>query len=115
MMIIQRKNMKVEVKERLRDGEGKVTMTHLVPGEARRHCKLFAELSLEPGASIGYHDHCENVEYFVILSGMGRANDDGTERPVKRGDVVITGNGSFHSIRNTGRWPLNMIAIILDL
>jgi mannose-6-phosphate isomerase-like protein (cupin superfamily) len=114
-MIIHRKNMKVEVKEKLREGEGSVTMTHLVPAETRRHCGLFAELSLEPGASIGYHDHPQNIEYFVILHGLGVVNDNGMEVFVRKGDVVITGNGSFHSIQNTGPGKLDMIAVIMDL
>jgi mannose-6-phosphate isomerase-like protein (cupin superfamily) len=107
--------MKVEVKARLREGEGSVTMTHLVPAETRRHCSLFSELSLEPGASIGYHDHPQNVEYFIVQHGTGRVNDNGTEVPVRKGDVVITGNGSFHSIKNIGTGTLDMIAVIMDL
>jgi quercetin dioxygenase-like cupin family protein len=114
-MVIQRKNMKVEPKEKLRGGEGKITMTHLVPAEARRHTKLFAEGSLEPGASIGYHDHPDDVEYFVILHGNGVVNDDGVEKPVKKGDVVITGNGSFHGLKNTGQGTLDMLALIIEL
>jgi mannose-6-phosphate isomerase-like protein (cupin superfamily) len=114
-MVIPRKSMRVEVKERLREGEGSVTMTHLVPAEARRHCSLFAELSLGPGASIGYHDHPQNVEYFIIQHGTGLVDDNGTEVPVRKGDVVITGNGSFHGLKNSGPGTLDMIAVIMDL
>jgi mannose-6-phosphate isomerase-like protein (cupin superfamily) len=114
-MVIQRKNMKVEVKEKLREGKGKASLTHLVPPETRRHCSMFAEISLDPGASIGCHSHPEDVEYYVILRGSGIVNDNGTENAVKKGDVVITGNGSFHDIKNTGSGPLDMIAVIMDL
>jgi mannose-6-phosphate isomerase-like protein (cupin superfamily) len=114
-MVVQRKNMRVEVKERLRDGEGKVTLTHIVPAETRRRCGLFAELSLEPGASIGCHDHPQDIEYYIILHGTGIVNDNGTDTPVKKGDTVITGNGSFHHIKNTGPGTLDMIAVIMDL
>jgi mannose-6-phosphate isomerase-like protein (cupin superfamily) len=114
-MLIKRKDMKVECKEKLREGEGKVTFTHLVPAEVKRHVKLFAELSLEPGVSIGYHDHPADTEYFVILRGRGVLNDNGVEKPVMKGDVVITGNGSFHSIKNTGEGVLEMLAVIIDL
>jgi mannose-6-phosphate isomerase-like protein (cupin superfamily) len=107
--------MKAELKEKLRKGEGKVTLTHLVPAEARRHCSMFAEITLDPGASIGYHDHQEDVEYYIILRGSGIVNDNGTETAVKKGDAVVTGNGSFHGIKNTGSGPLDMIAVIMDL
>jgi mannose-6-phosphate isomerase-like protein (cupin superfamily) len=114
-MVVQRKNMRVETKEKLRDGEGRIAFTHLVPPEARRHTKLFAELSLEPGASIGYHDHAQDVEYFIIMHGTGVVNDNGVEVSVRKGDVVITGNGSFHSMKNAGPGTLDMIAVIMDL
>jgi mannose-6-phosphate isomerase-like protein (cupin superfamily) len=114
-MVIPRKNMKVEVKECLRAGEGNATLTHLIPAETRRHCSLFVEISLEPGASIGYHDHPRDVEYFIIQHGTGLINDNGTEVSVRKGDVVITGNGSFHGVKNTGAGTLDMIAIIMDV
>jgi mannose-6-phosphate isomerase-like protein (cupin superfamily) len=107
--------MKVEMKEKLREGEGRASITHLVPAEMRRHCSFFAEVSLEPGASIGCHNHPQDVEYYIILRGTGTVNDNGTDASVKKGDVVVTGNGSFHSIKNTGPGTLDMIAVIMDL
>jgi mannose-6-phosphate isomerase-like protein (cupin superfamily) len=114
-MVVPRKSMKAEIRTNLREGEGKVTLTHLVPAEVRRHCSLFAELSLEPGASIGYHDHQQDIEYYLITHGTGIVNDNGTEVAVRKGDVVITGNGSFHSIKNSGPGTLDLVAVILDL
>jgi mannose-6-phosphate isomerase-like protein (cupin superfamily) len=114
-VVIQRKNMKVEVKEKLREGQGRASLTHLVPAETRRHCSMFAEVSLDPGASIGCHDHRGDVEYYVILHGTGIVNDNGAEVAVRKGDVVITGNGSFHGIKNTGSGSLDMIAVVMDL
>jgi mannose-6-phosphate isomerase-like protein (cupin superfamily) len=114
-MVIQRKTMKVELKEKLRGGEGRAKVTHLVPSETRRHCGFFAEVSLEPGSSIGCHSHPQDVEYYIILRGTGTVNDNGSEVTVKKGDVVITGNGSFHDIKSTGPGTLEMIAVIMDL
>ncbi|MDR1096465.1 MAG: cupin domain-containing protein [Spirochaetaceae bacterium] len=114
-MIIHRKTMKVELKDKLREGEGRASVTHLVPAETRRHCSFFAEVSLEPGSSIGRHDHPQDIEYYIILRGTGTVNDNGSEVTVRKGDVVITGNGSFHDIKSTGPGMLDMIAVIMDL
>ncbi|MDR3333967.1 MAG: cupin domain-containing protein [Treponema sp.] len=112
-MVIHRNEMKVEQKEKMRDGEGTVSLTHFITDSTQQHIRLLAELTLPPGASIGNHRHDGETEYFLILSGTGAVNDDGTDVPVKPGDVVITGNGAAHRIKNTGTTPLVFHAIIV--
>jgi mannose-6-phosphate isomerase-like protein (cupin superfamily) len=112
-MLIKRNEMKTEVKEKMRGGEGRADLVHLVNCENEKNIRLLAELTLQPGCSIGGHSHENETEYFVILSGAGTVNDDGIEKPVKAGDTVITGNGASHSICNTGSVPLVFHAIIV--
>jgi mannose-6-phosphate isomerase-like protein (cupin superfamily) len=105
--------MKVEAKERLRDGEGTTNMIHLLDGGTQKNARLFAEVTLKPGCSIGYHQHDSETEYYFIISGSGTVNDDGNEVFVKQGDSMITGKGASHSIKNTGSVPLVFHAIIV--
>jgi len=105
--------MKVEVKERMRDGEGTARITYLLDASAEKNARMFAEVSLDPGCSIGYHQHESETEYYFILSGTGTVNDDGKEFQVKQGDSVITGNGAWHGIKNTGSVPLVFHAVIV--
>ena len=112
-MTVHRNEMKVETRERLRDGEGTVKMMHLLDGSPQKNVKLFAEMTLDPGCSIGYHQHDSETEYFFILSGTGNVNDNGKEVLVKQGDSVITGDGASHSIKNTGSVPLVFLAVIV--
>jgi mannose-6-phosphate isomerase-like protein (cupin superfamily) len=105
--------MKTEVKEKMRDGEGSVHFTYLVDCEKEKNIRMLAELTLPPGASIGYHRHDKETEYYLILSGTGEVDDDGVKGPVKAGDSIVTGNGSSHSIKNTGSTPLVFHAIIV--
>ncbi|GHT68041.1 hypothetical protein FACS1894110_14710 [Spirochaetia bacterium] len=112
-MVIQRSEMRIEKREKVRDGEGTAAFTHLVDCEKEKNVKLLAELTLPPGASIGYHRHDSETEYYFILSGSGSVNDNGAERAVKAGDAIITGNGASHSIKNTGAVPLVFHAVIV--
>ena len=112
-MLIKRNEMKTEVKEKMRGGEGKAELVHLVDCQNEKNIRLLAELTLKPGCSIGSHSHEAETEYYVILSGNGIVNDNGTEKPVKAGDAVITGNGASHGISNTGTVPLVYHAIIV--
>jgi len=112
-MVIHRNEMKVEDKEKMRDGEGTTHLTYLVDSNSQKNARMFAEITLNPECSIGYHQHDSETEYYFILSGTGTVNDDGTEVEVKQGDSIITGNGASHSIRNTGSVPLVFHAIIV--
>lgn len=112
-MVIHRNEMKTEVKERLKDGDGSTRFTYLLDGSTQKNARMFAELALDPGCSIGYHQHDSETEYYFILSGEGIVNDDGKEVQVKQGDSIITGNGASHSIKNTGSVPLVFHAVIV--
>jgi mannose-6-phosphate isomerase-like protein (cupin superfamily) len=112
-MLNQRNTMKSETKEKMRDGEGTAHFTYLVDCEKEKNIRMLSEATLPPGASIGYHRHDQETEYYLILSGTGEVNDDGTVKPVKAGDAMITGNGASHSIKNTGTVPLVFHAVIV--
>ena len=112
-MVIHRNEMKSEDKECLRDGEGNTHLTYLLDGSTEKNARLFAEMTLNPGCSIGYHKHDSETEYYFILSGTGIVNDDGTEVQVNQGDSIITGNGASHSIKNSGSVPLVFQAVII--
>ena len=112
-MIIQRSAMKTEKKEKLRDGEGISAFTYFVPNNTETNARMLAEISLEPGASIGYHRPDNETEYFIFSSGAGTANDNGTEHPVEAGDVMVTGKGASHGVKNTGATPLVFTALIV--
>ena len=112
-MLIKRNEMKTEIKEKMRGGEGRVELVHLVDCANEKNIRMLAEITLKPGCSIGGHSHENETEYFLILGGEGAVNDDGTEKPVKAGDVVVTGNGASHSISNNGSVPLVLHAVIV--
>ncbi|MDR2741463.1 MAG: cupin domain-containing protein [Treponema sp.] len=112
-MVVHRNEMNVESKERLRNGEGTAAFTHFIEGGTQKNVRMAAEITLPPGASIGYHQHEGETEYFVFLEGTGTANDNGTEVPVKKGDVMITGNGAYHGVSNSGTSPLVFNAFII--
>jgi len=112
-MVIRRRDMKTEEKVHMRDGEGSAHLIHMVDGSTQKNARMFAEFTLNPGCSVGYHKHESETEYYFILSGSGVVNDDGKEVQVTKGDSVITGNGASHGIKNTGDVPLVFHAVII--
>jgi mannose-6-phosphate isomerase-like protein (cupin superfamily) len=114
-MLCHRNELKTEIREKVRDGNGVLSFLHLVEGKGavQKNTNLLAEITIPPGGSIGRHAHTEETEFYIILEGAGVVNDNGTDKPVAKGDVMITGNGEFHSIANTGSTPLVLHAVIV--
>lgn len=101
--------------DKLRDGRGNTIIDYLIEGkELKNKAKLISKLTLEPGASIGVHDHIDDFEVYYILQGEGRVMDDGYMQPIGPGDVVYTSDGESHCLENTGKEKLELIAIVIN-
>ena len=95
-------------------GKGEVSMKPLLsPEEFRGKGRLLSHSVIFPGSSIGVHTHKGDFETYYILKGEGLVNDNGVVSPVGPGDVIYTGNGESHSIENTGKENIELIAMIL--
>lgn len=113
-MIRHQGEFRTELRVKMRGGEGSVKIEHLwEPGtELKAKTRLCARLTLEPGSSIGWHDHVAEEEVYVIVRGEGEVEENGRKFPVKAGDSVLTGNGAGHSLANTGTGTLELLAFI---
>lgn len=106
--------MEIVRRENVNGGEGHVITKRLLgEKELNGKCRLFAEVTLEPGCSLGYHEHHEESETYYIIKGEGEYNDNGTLRPVKAGDVTFTPDNCGHGMKNTGTENLVFMALII--
>jgi len=78
------------------------------------HLSVFSIMHLEPGVSMGYHEHPENTEYYYILSGTPTVSDNGVECVMHPGEMMLTGNGDGHSIENRTDEPVEFLAVIVE-
>ncbi len=113
-MIRRADEMFKEIKEQMRGGSGAVEITHLFKeDELTGKARLVAKITINPGCSIGLHEHTNEEEIFYIIKGKGKINDNGTIKEVSVGDSILTGGGAAHSVENNGDEPLEMLAVIL--
>ncbi|TYQ12923.1 UNVERIFIED_CONTAM: mannose-6-phosphate isomerase-like protein (cupin superfamily) [Acetivibrio alkalicellulosi] len=113
-MIKKAEEMVKEIKEKMRGGKGSVELVHIFSqNEFKGKIRLCAKITIEPGSSIGFHQHADEEEMFYIIKGKGTFNDNGNIKELECGDSVLTGNGASHSVENTGEEDLEMLAVIL--
>ena len=113
-MVRKFNEMETEVRHEMRGGKGDVKFFHAFKGaEMISPCRVCATLVLEPGCSIGTHQHDGEDEVYFILSGTGRLFDGKEYSTVTAGDAVLTGNGESHSIENVGEDTLSLLAGVI--
>lgn len=113
-MIKRAEEMISEINEQMRGGKGSVEITHIFrKEELRGKARLCARITINPGCSIGLHEHIGEEEIFYVIRGMGIANDNGNIKELYKGDALLTGGGASHSIENNGTEVLELVAVIL--
>ncbi|MBO5689190.1 MAG: cupin domain-containing protein [Lentisphaeria bacterium] len=113
-MIRKNGEYRTELRPEMRGGTGTVKIEHLLDeaGELRGLNRLFGRLTLDPGTSIGFHNHEGEAEVFVVISGTGEIDDNGVKSAVSAGDTILTGFGAGHGVACTGSEPLVLLAVI---
>ncbi|MFA1822768.1 cupin domain-containing protein [Virgibacillus oceani] len=103
-----------ETLEGLHGGRGSVDINRkLTKEDCVEGLDMFAEVTLPVGGSIGYHLHETDAEAYYIIKGEGIFLDDGKEeKPVRSGDLCLITQGQGHGLKNTGKIPLKIIAIV---
>ena len=113
-MIRKAADCKKVYNEKMRGGNGTVEITNFsTPEELNNKGRLFANITLKPGCSIGYHVHEADSELFYLMKGQVLYNDNGTECTLTAGDVMICPVGTGHSIANNGTEDAEVCAVIV--
>lgn len=73
----------------------------------------FAMMSVNPESSIGLHQHVGDMEMYLILDGNPETEDNGTPATLNPGDLLVTKDGEWHNLVNTGKEPVSFVAIII--
>lgn len=113
-MIRKAENMMKEIREKMREGKGSVEITHIFKqDEMKGKSRLCAKITINPGCSIGVHEHVNEEEIFYILKGKALVDDNGEMQELHEGDAIITGGGGSHSVENIGNGVLELMAVII--
>lgn len=103
----------IETLENLHGGIGKVHISRkLTKDDSVIGIDMFAEVTIDRGASIGYHLHKTDAEAYYIVEGEGVFQESHDEKSVQQGDLCLITKDQGHGMKNTGDTPLRMIAIV---
>lgn len=104
----------VEVRHNIRGGVGDPVSRHIFSSEELGgRAEMFTVMTLQPGESIGVHEHTANGEAYYILSGSLTVSDDDESRVLSAGDAQFCADGHTHAVRNHTDEPASFLALIL--
>jgi len=68
--------------------------------------------TLEPGATIGVHNHPDTNDLYLILEGQGTGILNGERFPVGPGDLFLVKAGGSHGLINDSETPLTFLGVL---
>lgn len=96
-------------------GEGNVHGRDFLYHPGTPGITLVHDIVLEPGVSVGLHEHVGDEEAYIILSGRGRYTRDDEQLEVTAGDVCLVRHGQKHSLANTGAVKMRVIVVCANM
>ena len=112
-MFLKFKDFPVTVMENMRGGKGTVYIRK--SPVTLENMKMYAEITIPTGASIGYHSHIEDEEVITVIKGKGILTIKEQRFELGVGDISLTKKDCFHSIENISDEDLVLIAVINKL
>lgn len=112
-MLIKRVDMMKKIRKELKGGKGDIKFLDHFEKDLVPNCRLFSEMTIPIGGSIGEHTHINETEIYLIREGIAAVTDNEKNVIAEVGDVVVTGDNQTHSIENIGKVPLVITAIIV--
>jgi mannose-6-phosphate isomerase-like protein (cupin superfamily) len=113
-MVKYKKDMETIMVENTGNIEGKIAKeVILTPQEMLDKALMCNRIILPVGSSIKVHSHNPEAEIYYILEGEVSVVDNEQEVVLGVGDVVFTGNGDKHGIKNIGTSDAVFLAVIL--
>ena len=71
--------MESVIRKNASGGKGEISVKYILNEEEMNgKGKMFSEVTIAPGCSLGYHEHVGNSETYYIIRGEGEYNDNGT-------------------------------------
>ena len=113
-MITRYEDRQIERKDNFKGGEGYLVNRVILPADGMYgKGRIFNTVTLEKNCEIGWHVHDGDGETYLVISGEGEYNDNGTVTTVRAGDVFFTDSGEGHSMKNLRDEPLVLVALVL--
>ena len=111
-MIRRLSDLVEEPKLNIRGGTGAGWGVDLLTSGEMEGVLSLGRITLEPGATIGEHEHPNTEDLYLILEGRGSGVLNGERFPVAAGDLFLIKAGGSHGLINDSEEPLTFLGLL---
>ena len=107
---------KKQLQDKSHGGTGKVDLYEIwSKSDFKSDVDFCDRVVIPPGSTIGYHQHGNNEEMYVVLDGEGLMTRDGEEVIVKKGDMILNPAGGAHGLVNNSNRDIDLLVIQIGI
>lgn len=111
MMIIKKLD-NIEKEDVTMANSTKTTIQWLITKNDGAERFTMRRFDIEPGGSIGLHEHPEDHEIYVLQGNGTLIDEEGNEKKVEKNDIIYVPPDERHGYRNDGNKPFSFICVI---
>jgi len=111
-MIRRHSELLEEAKANIRGGVGAARGVDFLKNGDMDGILSMGRTTLEPGSTIGEHEHPNTEDLYLILEGRGIGVLNGERFPVGPGDLFLVKAGGSHGLINDSDGPLTFLGVL---
>lgn len=101
-----------QLQEGSHGGVGKVELYEIWSQvDFKSNMDFFDRVVVPPNSTIGYHQHGENEEMYIILEGEGTMTIDDKTVVIRKGDMILNPKGGKHGLRNNSGSNIDILIV----
>lgn len=101
-----------QLQEGSHGGVGKVELYEIwSQADFKSNMDFFDRVVVPPNSTIGYHQHGENEEMYIILEGEGTMTIDDKTVVIRKGDMILNPKGGKHGLRNNSGSNIDILIV----
>ena len=98
------------------EGQGPVDLYELWSSrDFQSNCDFFDRVVIPPQKTIGYHQHGNNEEMYIILGGKGTMTISGQPIKVKKGDMILNPPFGEHGLTNDSDADIDVLILQISI
>jgi len=79
------------------------------------NCDFIDRQIIPPNSTVGYHQHGNNEEMYIVLEGSGTITIEGQEFKIKKGDMIKNPPYGKHGLVNDSNSNIELLIIQFSL
>jgi mannose-6-phosphate isomerase-like protein (cupin superfamily) len=105
-----------QIQESSHGGTGKVDLYEIWGNDDfKSNVDFIDRVVVPPNSTIGFHQHADNEEMYIVLEGSGLMRIEDQERAVTRGDMILNPAGGRHGLFNNSDKDIDLLVLQVSI